>query len=145
MDNIFNRTLQHYIAIFATSTNLDDESDAFTQLRLTIRDMESRKILKPIIFYQVMMTIQALKSVAQLQFVDTKVKKIMALLYPEEPYITELTQQVMGAIQGADNIARANPANAPVIDQLRANVMQPGNVTFVQAAKKFGPPPGAFA
>jgi len=147
MENIFNRTLQHYIATYAGSTDPNVESDAFTQLRLTVRDMESRKILKPIIFYQMMMTIQALKSVAGLRFAENKVKNIMAIIYPDEFYVTDLTRQIMEAIQGADNIARENPANAPVIDQLRAYVNRPtGNVNIVQAqSRHLGPPPGAFA
>jgi hypothetical protein len=115
----FNQTLQHWVTMYMRSTDMEIELDAFTQTRLTVRDMESKKILKPVIFYQVMMVLQALTVVANLRFDPNKVKKLLAIMYPDEEYVTNLTSQVLVAINQSEQVARENPNNAPILDQLR--------------------------
>lgn len=124
----FNQTLQHWVTMYMRSSDTEIEMDAFTQTRLTVRDMESKKILKPVIFYQVMMVLQALTVVANIRFDSTgfsesktpnKVKKILAIMYPDDEYVKDLTSQVLAAINQSEQVARENPNNAPILDQLR--------------------------
>lgn len=115
----FNQTLQHWVTMYMRSSDMEIEMDAFTQTRLTVRDMESKKILKPVIFYQVMMVLQALTVVANIRFDPIKVKKILAIMYPDDEYVKDLTSQVLAAINQSEQVARENPNNAPILDQLR--------------------------
>ncbi len=136
---VFQQTLQHWVAVYSRSD--DASNDAFTQIRLTVRDMESQKIFKPIIFYQIMMVFQALTVVASIQFTEVKIKKIMALLYPDDSYVTELTAQVISAISQSDHVARNNPENIPIMDQLRErNIAMNAN----RPRARIGPPSGAL-
>lgn len=148
----FNQTLQHWVTMYMRSSDIEIELDAFTQTRLTIRDMESKKILKPVIFYQVMMVLQALTVVANLRFDPTKVKKLLAIMYPDDEYVNDLTSQVLVAINQSEQVARDNPNNAPILDQLRernaafATNQRPADGVQqnqrVERQTRIGPPPG---
>lgn len=120
----FSQTLQQWVTIYARANDQKSENDAFHQLRLIARDMEAQKILKPIIFYQFVMTIQALTSVLRITFTEAKIKKMMAILYPDDMYVSDLTRQVMSAINIADTIANSTPGNAEVLEQLRGRPIQ---------------------
>lgn len=138
----FNQTLQHWVTMFMRSSDMEIELDAFTQTRLTIRDMESKKILKPIIFYQVVMVLQALTVVGGMRFDPIKVKKLLAILYPDDEYVKDLTSQVLAAINQSEQIARDNPNNAPILDQLRNINNAQNNQRPVQPTVRIGPPAG---
>jgi len=160
----FNQTLQHWVTMYMRSSDMEVELDAFTQIRLTVRDMESKKILKPVIFYQVMMVLQALTVVGGFSNTKTptgfsesktptKVKRILAIMYPDDEYVKDLTSQVLAAINQSEQVARENPNNAPILDQLRnaANQNNPPadgvqqnnqNQRVQQNQTRIGPPPG---
>ena len=108
--------------------------------------MQENGILKPIIFYQLIMTIQALKVTDRItiETVRQRTKKILAILYSENTYLTKLTEQVISVIILANNIAKANPANAPLLEKLREiniDLSQP-NDNNNGSRSPIGPPPG---
>jgi hypothetical protein len=144
----FSQELQQWVAAYARANDIG-ENTTFTKVRAIVRDMEAQKILKPIIFYQFVMTIQALSCVSRVTFTETKIKKLLAILYPDDVYVAELTKQVMSAINIADETARANPANEEVLEQLRARPMNDMPTRAPMQAplpyvKPNGPGPGAI-
>ncbi len=148
----FNQQLQQWVSVYARETGAA-ETDAFKKVLSIARDMESQKILKPVIYYQFMMTFQALSCIAGVKFTDVKIKKILAILYPDDSYVSDLTQQTMQLINDSVTAANANPANAAVIEQLRQNPIainpQPPQPQFyngnVPNTMPGGPPPGPIS
>lgn len=145
----FNQQLIQWVSAYAKAQG-DSENEAFRQVHTIVRDMESQKIAKPIIFYHIMMVLQALTtlSLVKSQFTELKIKKILAILYPDEMYVLDLTKQVISAIGISAASVQSNPANEAIIEQVRqsqtANPQQPQH--FRQnIGKIYGPPPGPYA
>jgi len=137
-EHTFNRSLHQWAAMYARAETKHDEDYAFKEVIKIIRDMERQKILKPIIFYQIMMTLQALTCVAGIKFTEFKVKKILATMYSENSYVTDLTTQVLSAINTAEHCGNESH-NEPTMEEMRnyssQSIIQP-NV---------GPPPGPIS
>lgn len=160
----FNQSLMQWAGIYAQSEGTP-ENDAFRQVHSIIRDMEAQKIAKPIIFYQIMMVLQALTCVMNVQFPEVKIKKILAILYPDDSYVSDLTKQVISAIGISAATLNTNPANAAVLNHLKQGASQQTYQSQRQAPsqafnaqnvyqnqsqnrqtpKPNGPPPGPYA
>jgi hypothetical protein len=140
----FNQSLHQWAAMYAQAETKAEEDYAFKEVLKIVREMQTQNILKPIIFYQIMMTLQALTCVAGIQFTEVKVKKILAIIYRENEYVTDLTKQVLSAVNNADHMARENPENEPMLEQLRQQ-HQPVSQTSHQTPQQTGPPPGPIS
>lgn len=156
----YNQQLIQWVSAYARAP-ADLENEPFKQVHSIVRDMESQKIVKPIIFYQIMMVLQSLTCVMKVQFSELKIKKIMAILYPDEMYVSDLTKQVVSAIGISVASVNMNPANEEILERVRqshaANPPPPQpyqqNIsmqrpTVVQGSRMqqvFGPPQGPYA
>ena len=151
----FNQQLIQWASSYSRAQG-DSENEAFLQVHTIVSDMESQKIAKPIIFYHIMMVLQALTCVMKVHFTELKIKKILAILYPDEIYVSDLTQQVISAIGISVASVQLNPANEAILEQVRqshaANPAPPqpfqqniGMQTFSQKKSVYGPPPGPYA
>jgi len=137
-EHTFNQSLHQWAAMYARAETKYDEDYAFKEVIKIIREMQGQKILKPIIFYQIMMTLQALTCVAGVRFSEFKVKKILATMYSENSYVTDLTAQVLSAINNAEHSANESH-NAPAMEEMRNYSSQ----TVIQP--NVGPPPGPIS
>lgn len=153
----FNRQLIQWASAYARAPS-ETENEPFRQVHSIVRDMESQKIAKPIIFYQIMMVLQALTCLMKVQFTEHKIKKILAILYPDEMYVSDLAKQVISAIGISVATVQMNPANEEVLERLRQSqaVNSPQSQSFQQnigiqtiqqgrSVQMYGPPPGPYA
>jgi len=139
-EHTFNRSLHQWVAMYAQSETKYDEDQSFKEVFKIVREMQAQKILKPIIFYQLMMTFQALACVAGLRFTEFKVKKILALLYSENSYVTDLTEQVLSAVNNAKHSGDESDGE-PVFEQPRRVNAR----TVPSSTNRSGPPPGPIS
>jgi hypothetical protein len=143
----FNQQLVKWTASYVQANDKIHENDAFRQIHTIVRDMETQKILKPLIFYQIMMALQALTCVMGIELTEPKIKKIFAILYPDDNYVSDLTKQVISAIGISFTTMQLNLNNESVLEQLhqQPSVGAPIQKQYQSNYKmhsQYGPPPG---
>lgn len=125
----FNQQLIQWASAYARAP-INTENEPFNHVRSIIREMEFQKIAKPIIFYHIMMVLQSLTCVLKLQFTEIKIKKILAVLYPDDIYVSDLTKQVISAISSVE---------------ISTELLNRTRLQNTQMQNTYGPPPGPYA
>ena len=112
MDN----QLYQWTAAYLSSTD-QGEPVTFAKLQGIVRSKQSAGVLDPIIFAQLFGTIQALKvmNAVNPNNFQKRIKKVLALLYRDNDYLTKITTQV-----------------SALIVQSEQNVQQRGGIQAVQ-------------
>ena len=117
--------LQQWAAAYLQSSD-QGEPFLFGKVREVIRGMQQEGKLKEIIFGQLFMLIQTLKVLnATNEHFQLRIKKILALLYPDNAYVTQLVLQVN-----------------EMANKTQRHVQARGGFQNVQRVVKRGPPAG---
>jgi hypothetical protein len=120
--------LQQWAAAYLTSTD-QGEPVLFGKVRVVIKGMQEAGKLNEIIFSQLLMIIQTLKvlNTGISDTFDSRVKKMLALLYNDNIYLTKLVEQIN-----------------ELISQTKQHVQARGGIQNVQPQRtvRRGPPAG---
>jgi hypothetical protein len=112
---VFNPNFSQYIISYLTNNNPLQRNILFIIVKTTIENMLQNNVVKPLILYYAITTINMIKALnkVELTSVMPEIKKMISIIYPnDEEYVNKVVAQILvlslllnGQVQKNENLA----------------------------------------